>query len=440
MNSKPYSRSDADLMMQRDEQYILRPWSGTGEPVPIVSAQGSIVTDAYGKEFIDFTSGYFVNQAGHCHPKVTAAASRQAATVTQVSGRHSTPPIIDIAEKLIKRAPSSVHKVFFTTGGSEANEHALKIVRQHKKKGDVAVIDNAYHGLTLGVLGGCSNPKYRETAGVPLPDHYYRLPTPYCYRCKHEQDCATQCLDGVERQFDERPTTGALLAEPVQAVGGIIPPEKWWHRLDQMRKKRGILLILDEIQTGLGRTGAMFAAEHYGLEPELITAGKGLSGGIGSLGAVLVDRGVGAGYFAGTTPTSAGNAVSAAAGCALIDVIEEEGLLKNAAAMGRYLTDSVADLDDAWVGDIRFKGLLGGVELVRDRTSKEVLHKDLVVAVKDALHEDGMLLTISGPHGNVLRLQPPLSISTPQIDALVQSMARALNQVRGGGAGGGPKR
>jgi 4-aminobutyrate aminotransferase-like enzyme len=423
-------QADADKLLARDAKYVVRPWSGTGEPVPIVKARGSIVTDAFGKDFIDFTSGYFVNQVGHCHPRVMKAATEQMSKVTQVSGRHTTPALVDLAEELVENAPKSVEQVFFTTGGTESNEHALKMVRQYTKKSDIACIDNCYHGLTLGVLGGCSNAKYRETGGMPLPDVFYHLPTPYCYRCKHKEDCATQCLDGVDKQLDARPNTAALLAEPMQAIGGIIPPEPWWQRLDKMRKDRGIILILDEIQTGMGRTGTMFGAEQYGLEPEMMTVGKGVSGAVGSLGGVMVSKKIASVYAGGTTPTSAGNAVSAAAGLELMRVLRDEKVLENATKMGVYMTEAVADLKDPWVGDIRFKGLLGGVELVADRDSKEILPKDLVVGVKDALHDDGILLTVSGLYGNVLRLQPPLTITRQEIDTFVSALSRALPKTR----------
>src|SRR5690606_22449238 len=270
-----------------------------------------------------------------------------------------------------------------------------------------------------GALAACAAQKYRDSAGVPLGDYTYKLPTPYCYRCPHRQNCETQCLDEAEKALDERPDTAALLAEPVQAVGGIIPPEAWWERADEIRKKRGLLLVLDEIQTGIGRTGAMFAAEHYGLEPDVMTIGKGISGGIGSLGAVLASAEVAGSFFGGTTPTSAGNAVSAAAGLALGRAGRDEQLVDNAAAMGEYFRQAVLDLDDPWVGDVRFKGLLGGVELVQDRDSKEVLNRKLVEAVKASMHEEGILLTVSGPHGNVLRLQPPLTVTRAHLDTCV---------------------
>ena len=418
-------------ILSRDSRYVVRPWSGSGEPVPVVDAKDCILTDASGKKFIDFTSGYFVNQAGHCHPRVVKAATEQLGKVCQVSGRHTTPALVDLAERLVQLSPRSVDHIFFTTGGSESNEFAFKMARQKAGKTDIAYLDNAYHGLSLGVLAACASQKYRDTAGVPLGDYTFKLPNPYCYRCPHQQSCETQCLDEWEDKLDaRRETTAAIIAESVQAVGGIIPPAKWWERAEEIRKKRGLLLILDEIQTGLGRTGKMFGAEHYGLEPDLMSIGKGMSGGVGSLGGVLCRSEIVEKFFGGTTPTSGGNAVSAAAGSALIDTVMEEKLHDNAAAMGSYFREAVLDLGDPWVGDVRFQGLLGGVELVRDRDTKAVLDKEQVTQVKDSMHEDGILLTISGPLGNVLRLQPPLTVTRRHIDACVAALERALTGTR----------
>ncbi|HET6610519.1 MAG TPA: aspartate aminotransferase family protein [Kofleriaceae bacterium] len=423
-------KSSAESLLSRDAANVVRPWSGTGEPVPIVWAEDVTIRDAGGQEFIDFTSGYFVNNAGHRHPRVMDAAKAQLDKVTQVSGRHTTEAVVDLAEKLVQLTPRSLDKVFFTTGGSEANEFALKMARQHTKRPRIACLDNGFHGLSLGALAACANQKYRDSAGVPLGDHVYMLPTPYCYRCPHQQNCDTQCLDDAEKALDEHPDTAALLAEPVQAVGGIIPSQKWWKRADDIRKKRGLLLILDEIQSGVGRTGKMFAAEHYGLAPDILTAGKGLSGGVGSLGATIASDEVVDGFFGGTTPTSAGNAVSAAAGYALIEVLHDEGLIENCAAMGQYFSEALADLDDPWIGDIRFLGLLGGAELVLDRETREPLPKTAVLKVKDEVQARGMLITVSGPLGNCLRLQPPLSITRQHIDAFVAALRPALAGVR----------
>jgi 4-aminobutyrate aminotransferase / (S)-3-amino-2-methylpropionate transaminase / 5-aminovalerate transaminase len=417
-----------------DRKYVMRPWTHPkGEPVIVAKATGCTVTDIHGKEYLDFTAGYFVNNAGHCHPKIVEAATRQLGEVLQVSGKHGTVAAVRLAKRLVERAPGSVHKVFFSTGGSEANEFALKAARQFTKKPDVAYLENGYHGLTLGSLEMTASEKYRESAGKPMGPDNFAVPCAYCYRCKFgpAATCKVECLDGIDAKLDARPKTAAVIAEIVQAVGGLAPPQKWWDRLDQARKKRGILLIADEVQTGLGRTGKLFAVEHYGLTPEIMTAGKGLSGGVGSLAATLASDEVSKAFFGGTTPTSGGNAVSAAAGLALIDVLEAEGLIDNAAKMGRYFTEAAWALRDPWIGDVRFTGLLGGIELVKDRDTREVLGKAELARIKDDLHDQGMLITVSGLHGNVLRLQPPLTITSAQIDQFIAALRRTLDRVRG---------
>ncbi len=425
-----------DAIDAADQKYVMRPWPNpAGEPVIVAKAKDCTVTDIHGKQYLDFTAGYFVNNAGHCHPKIAAAATKQMGEVLQVSGKHGSIPAVKLAKRLVQLGPKSLNKVFFSTGGSEANEFALKAARQHTKKPDVAYLENGYHGLTLGSLEVTASEKYRESAGKPMGGENYAIPCAYCYRCpkgKQVETCKVECLDGVEAQLDARPKTAAIIAEIVQAVGGLAPPQKWWDRLDRVRKARGILLIADEVQTGLGRTGKMFAIEHYGLEPEIMTGGKGLSGGVGSLAATLASDAVVKGFFAGTTPTSGGNAVSASAGLALIDILQSEGLIDNAAKMGRYFSEAARALDDPWIGDVRFTGLLGGIELVKNRDSREILGKAEIGKVKDGLHALGMLITVSGMHGNVLRLQPPLTVTSRHIDELLAALRKTLHAVRSG--------
>jgi 4-aminobutyrate aminotransferase / (S)-3-amino-2-methylpropionate transaminase / 5-aminovalerate transaminase len=413
----------------------MRPWTHpAGEPVIVARASGCVVTDVHGKDYLDLTAGYFVNNAGHCHPRIVEAATQQLHQVLQVSGKHGTVAAVRLAERLIKLLPKSIDQAFFSTGGSESNEFALKMARQATGKKDIAYLENAYHGLTLGALEVTASEKYRESAGKPLGNETYTIPNAYCYRCtkgSNPETCAAECLDGVEEKLKSRPDTAAILAEPIQSVGGLAPPPQWWERLDAIRKRLGLLLIIDEVQTGLGRTGKMFALEHYGLEPEIVTGGKGLSGGVGSLAMTCAGKGVVAKFFGGTTPTSGGNAVSAAAGLAMIETLVDEKLIDNARAMGEYFTKAAWAMKDPWIGDVRFTGLLGGIELVSNRDTKEVLGKKQIAAIKDGLHADGMLITVSGLYGNVLRLQPPLSITSQQIDTFITSLRKVLAAVRG---------
>jgi 4-aminobutyrate aminotransferase / (S)-3-amino-2-methylpropionate transaminase / 5-aminovalerate transaminase len=427
--------SDAASLEAADLKYVMRPWAHpAGEPVIVAKARGCTITDVHGKEFLDLTAGYFVNNAGHCHPRIIEAATKQMHDVLQVSGKHGSVPMVKLAKKLVEMTPKTLDKVFFATGGSEANEFALKLARQYDKKSDVAYLENGYHGLTLGSLEVTASEKYRESAGKPMGTDNYAIPCAYCYRCKYgpATTCKTQCLDGLEAKLDARPKTAAIIAEIIQAVGGLAPPQKWWDRVEAARKQRGILLIADEVQTGLGRTGKMFAIDHYGLEPEIMTGGKGLSGGVGSLACAIAGDPICKSFFGGTTPTSGGNAVSAAAGLAMIETIQAEKLVDNAAAMGKHFTERAWALRDPWIGDVRFTGLLGGIELVRNRDTKEVLGKAEMAKIKDELHARGMLITISGLYGNVLRLQPPLSVTAGQIDTFVVALGKTLDAVRKG--------
>jgi 4-aminobutyrate aminotransferase/(S)-3-amino-2-methylpropionate transaminase len=429
------SSQEADAIVADDEQYVMRPWPHpAGEPVIIAKASGCTVTDVHGKQYLDLTAGYFVNNAGHCHPRIVAAAQRQLGEVLQVSGKHGTVPMVKLAKRLVQLAPKSVNQAFFSTGGSESNEFALRLARQAAGKPDVAYLENGYHGLSLGALEVTASEKYRESAGKPLGGDNFAIPNAYCYRCPAKQDvatCKTECLDGLDAKLASRPGTAAIIAEPIQAVGGLAPPQKWWDRVDQIRRARGVLLIIDEIQTGLGRTGKMFGLDHYGLQPEIITGGKGLSGGVGSLAVTMAGSAQIKNFFGGTTPTSGGNAVSAAAGLAMVETLLDEGLIDHCAKMGRYFAEAAWALKDPWIGDVRFTGLLGGIELVSDRGNKTVLGKKEMGKIKDLLHEAGMLITTSGTHGNYLRLQPPLTITPAQIDSFLAVLRTTLAAVRG---------
>ncbi len=426
---------DADAIEADDTRYVMRPWTHPkGEPVIVARAKGCVVWDIHGKEYLDLTAGYFVNNAGHCHPRIVAAAQKQLGEVLQVSGKHGTVASVRLAKRLIQLGPKSLGKAFFSTGGSEANEFALKLARQYTKRKDVVYLEGGYHGLTIGALEVTATEKYRESAGKPMGPENYAIANAHCYRCKWgpSSTCKVECLDSVDAKFSVR-KPAAVIAEPIQAAGGYAPPQKWWDRLDAIRKQHGALLIADEIQTGLGRTGKMFAVEHYGLEPEIMTGGKGLSGGVGSLGLTAASDAVANSFFGGTTPTSGGNAVSSAAGFALIDTLLDEKIIENAATMGRYFTEGAWRLDDPWIGDVRFVGLLGGIELVKDRATKEPLGKAEVAKVKDHLHASGMLITVSGMLGNVLRLQPPLVVTRDQLDSFLAALRKTLQTVRSGG-------
>jgi 4-aminobutyrate aminotransferase-like enzyme len=422
------TRSNAELLAD-DSEFVLRPWTAAGEPLPIVEAHGTVVRDGDGKTYLDFTSGYFVNQAGHSHPRVISAVVRQMHRVSQVSGRHASEPAIELAKELARLAPGRLKKTLFTTGGSESTEFALKMARQKSGKPGVIFLDNAFHGLSVQALACTSNEAYRKSAAVPLDPTIFKAPVPYEYRQAQDPAYIEKALAAVAAILDAHPEIGTILAEPMQAVGGLAPPKAWWAGIDRLRKARGLVLILDEIQTGLGRTGTMWGATHYGLEADIMTLAKGLSGGVGSLGAVMCTPEIAENFWGATSPTSAANAISCAAGLELIRVIQDEKLIQNAAKMGAYMKSAFLALDLPWIGDVRFTGLLGGVELVQDKTSKTPWTKEQILGMKADLLEQGLLCTATGPLGNVFRLQPPLSVTRQEIDTVVAWFALAVRKI-----------
>ena len=254
--------------------------------------KGCTVTDVHGKEYLDLTAGYFVNNAGHCHPRIIEAAHEAARRgAPGLAASTARPAAIRLAKRLIELGPEVGRtRCSSRRAARRRTSSRSRRARQYTKKTDIAYLENGYHGLTLGSLEVTASEKYRESAGKPMGTENYAIPTrvllPLQVRSAHRVQ-ARSASTASRRKFDARPKTAAIIAEIVQAVGGLAPPQKWWDRLDAIRKKRGILLIADEVQTGLGRTGKMFAIEHYGLEPEIMTGGKGLSGGVGSLAATM---------------------------------------------------------------------------------------------------------------------------------------------------------
>src|ERR1700733_3766791 len=215
---------DGDAIEAADRKYVMRPWTHpAGEPVIVAKAKGCTITDVHGKDYLDLTAGYFVNNAGHSHPAIQAAATKQMGEVLQVSGKHGSIAAVKLAKRLVEMCPKSVNKVFFSTGGSETNEFALKAARQFKKQPDIAYLENGYHGLTLGSLEVTASEKYRESAGKPLGTDNYAIPNAYCYCCKFgpHAECRVGCLEGVDAIFAAPPNPAALIAEPIQAVGGL---------------------------------------------------------------------------------------------------------------------------------------------------------------------------------------------------------------------------
>ena len=326
-------------------------------------------------------------------------------------------PAIRLAKKLIELAPKSRQQgVLLDRRLRGERVRAQGWRASTRRRRDIAYLENGYHGLTLGSLEVTASEKYRESAGKPMGSENYAIPTAYCYRCKfgpHTRVQRRSASTASRQMFDARPNTAAIIAEPIQAVGGLAPPQKWWDRLDEIRKKRGILLIADEVQTGLGRTGKMFAVEHYGLAARDHDRRQGPLGRRRLARADdRVRRGQQDVLRRHHADVGRQRGVGGRRPRADRDRSRTRSSSRTPRTMGRYFTEAAWALKDPWIGDVRFTGLLGGIELVKNRESREVLGKTEMAKIKDVLHDAGMLITVSGLHGNVLRLQPPLSFTT----------------------------
>jgi 4-aminobutyrate aminotransferase / (S)-3-amino-2-methylpropionate transaminase / 5-aminovalerate transaminase len=431
--------SSAELR-ERDQQVILRAWASVAEPTVIDHGRGSVLVDPEGREYIDCASGLFAVNVGHSHPEVVEAIKAQAERVTQVSILQTTEPAVRLAEELLRLAPGDLKdgKAFYTVGGSESVENGWKMARQFTGKFELIVIKNAFHGLGGGSLAATGATSYKRGFG-PLMSGFLRAPHAYCYRCPFSlsyPDCGIRCADEIENIITDTAIStvsegsiAGVLVEPMQGRGGIIPPDEWLPKIRQICDKHGLLLLVDEIQTAFGRTGEMFACDHMDVVPDILILSKNVGGGLPS-GMVIAKREIMDAFRTGTGPTHAGNALASAAGLAALRVLVSQELWKNATTMGQRFAERFANMrSQKYVGEARFKGLMGGIELVQDRNTKQPLPRDQIAQIKEEVLRRGVIAAASGPCGNVFRIQPPLVIDADQVDAVVAAFDDAIELV-----------
>lgn len=428
----------SEELLKKDAQYVIRAWASIAEPTVVAEAKGAILKDPEGNEYIDCTSGLFAAIIGHSNPDVIAAVKDQVEKVTQLSALQATEPMILLAEMLAQLTPEPIQKSYFTTGGSESVEVALKMARQYTGKYETIVLKNAFHGLSFGALAATGAVKYRRGFGPLLPG-FLRAPHAYCYRCPFDLEypaCGLRCAREIENIITDTAIStvsegciGAVMVEPVQGRGGIIPPDDWLPRVREICDKHGILLILDEIQSGYGRTGKFLACQHRGVVPDILVLSKNIGGGLPA-GVVMASDEIAAEFATGTTTTHSANTVACAAGLAGLKVLVRDKLWENAVAMGRRFVEGFEHMSTSrYVGEARMKGLMGGVELVLDRETKEPVPKESINRIKEELLRRGVIVTASGPCGNVFRVQPPLVITADQVDQVVSAFDEAIAEV-----------
>lgn len=409
--------------------------------VPIFweAAAGANVLDADGNVYVDTTSAFGVAGIGHRHPAVVAAVQAQAARLLHGMGDFlPVTPRLALAERLAALAPMQPAKVLFGLSGADAVELAVKVATVATGRPGIVAFDTAFHGQSYGALALTARDTFRAPFAAQLGRFVLRAPYPYPYRFDGTPDeCATAALAALERLLDGPPPAagpvGAVLVEPAAGrEGEIVPPPRFLPGLRALCAARGLLLITDEVYTGLGRTGRWFAAEHWGVTPDLVCIGKALGGGMpvsAVLGrAELMDAWRPVTPEAPHSSTFLGHPVGAAAALAVLDVLEGERLVERAAATGARLRARLDELAGrhAGIGEVRGLGMMVGVELVRSRATRAPAPELLGAAVTGALQR-GVILLPGGMHGNVLSLAPPFVATEAQIDAAVNAIDAALS-------------
>jgi len=429
---------NAIRVLEGDERY-LSPSYTRSYPMVAKHGRGIVVTDVDGNEFFDFSAGIAVVSTGHCHPHVVAAIQKQAAELIHMSGTDFYyPQMVSLAERLSKIAPmSGPHRVYYGNSGAEAIECALKLARYHTGRQNVIAFFGAFHGRTMGALSLTASKPQQKRRFAPLVPGVTHVRYPDVYRgCEGGPQDAEAFALGCARFIEDKlfKTTlppeevAAIFVEPVQGEGGyVIAPTVFMQELRRICDKHGILLVADEVQSGVGRTGKWWAIQHTGVEPDIVCMAKGIASGM-PLG-VTVSKAEIMDWVPGShASTFGGNPVCIAAAEATLDVIERENLLDNAREVGDHMLKRMADWPKKYriVGDVRGRGLMIGVEIVKDQKTKEyaAAERDQVV---EACFELGVLFLGCGP--STIRIAPPLVVTKEQADVAIDLLEEAIAQV-----------
>jgi len=410
-------------------------YAGDFAPFTIARAEGAWVETTDGRRILDFTSGQICSTIGHNHPRIADAIRRSLDEVVHLNSWMLAEPVLALAERLAGLFPAPLAKVVLLNTGSEANEVALKLAKMHTGRFEVVGLTRSFHGLLGGI--GSVNFSMAHAGYGPLLPGAFALPAPYAYRCpvRHcDGACDCTCLEAGFELVDQQSVGSlcAVIAEPVLSAGGVIvPPDGYFLRLRELCDERGMLLVVDEAQTGFGRLGTMFGFERDGIVPDLVAVSKTLGGGVPLAAtvtsAVIEEDCVRKGFLHVTSHVC--DPLPAAAGLAVLDVIEEERLVERARVHGEYLLARLRELQDAHeqIGDVRGRGLLVGLELVEDRESRRPADALGRVVTAECL-ERGLSMNIvrAGTNANCFRMAPPLTIEEREIDLAVEILDASL--------------
>ena len=424
----------AKEIIEKDSQYTSSSYIKE-YPLVIGRGEGAMVEDVDGNQFLDFMAGIAVNITGHSHPKVVEAIKKQSEKFLHICGTDFYyASFANLAERLAKRAPIAGEKsVFFNNSGSEAVDTAIKLARHYTRRPFIIAFFGAFHGRTMGAISlTSSKPSQRSFFGPFLPGVYH-VPYGYCYRCPYNLEydsCRIYCAEAIDKILCKSHMSpeeiAAIFVEPIQGEGGyIVPPIEFHQKLRDFTRRHNILLVVDEIQSGMGRTGKFLAIENFNVEPDVILLAKGLASGL-PLGAVISKKKF-MSWKAGTHgSTFGGNPLACEAALATLDLIEK-GLMMNALNMGSLLMEKLKKLKEQYslIGDVRGRGLMVGVELIKDRKTREPARQESHEIAMQAFQK-GLLLLPCGE--NVIRFSPSLAISAQEVDMAVEIFSEVLGQ------------
>jgi 4-aminobutyrate aminotransferase len=434
----PLPGPNAKRVLEGDQKYI-SPSYTRSYPLVAKSGRGIVITDVDGNEFYDFSAGIAVTSTGHCHPDVVAAIQKQAAELIHMSGTDFYyESMIELAERLSKIAPMrGPHRVYYGNSGAEAIECALKLARYHTKRPNVIAFFGAFHGRTMGALSLTASKPQQRRRFSPLMPGVTHVRYPDVYRgCSGGQQEADDFALGCARFIEEKlfKTTlppeevAAIFVEPVQGEGGyVVAPTNFMQELRRICDRHGILLVLDEVQSGIARTGKWWAVEHTGVEPDMVCIAKGIASGM-PLGITMTRAEIMDWVPGSHASTFGGNPICIAAALATLDVIEKEHLRENSTEVGDHIRKRMSDWPSRLklVGDVRGRGLMIGVEIVKDKATKEygAAERDRIV---ELAFERGVLFLGCGP--STVRLCPPLVVSKEEADVAVDVLEECIKIV-----------
>jgi 4-aminobutyrate aminotransferase len=424
----------AKRAIELDHRYI-SPSYTRSYPLVVRRGLGALVEDVDGNTFLDFNAGIAVVATGHCHPDVVAAVQRQAAELIHMSCTDFYyEGMVELAQKLEAIAPGGQpKKVYFGNSGTEAIEAAMKLARYHTRREKIIAFYGAFHGRTLGSLSLTASKAVQRTGFGTLLSGVFHAPYPNPYRCpygRQPQDCCTDCAPFIERVLFKKivdpQEVAAIIVEPIQGEGGYVPaPADFLRDLQRICRQHGILLISDEVQSGMGRTGKWWAGDHAGIEPDILCVAKGIASGL-PLCATIAPASIMDWKPGAHASTFAANPVSVAAALVTVRLIQER-YMENARRMGEYIFGRLALWPEKFriVGDVRGKGLMIGIEVVKDRQTKEPA-PELRDSIENLAFGKGVL--VLGAGANTIRLAPPLLIDKEQVDFAINALETCIRE------------